>query len=39
MRWQEEDTMYVVVARYLAVEGAADEIARLLVEMEPHANA
>ena len=30
--------MYVVVARYLAVEGAADEVARLLVEMEPHAN-
>lgn len=30
--------MYVVVARYLSAEDTGDEVARLLVEMEPLAN-
>ncbi len=31
--------MYVVVARFVAQEGSGDEIAALLAEMTPHANA
>lgn len=30
--------MYVIVAKFLAAEGSGDEVARLLVEMEPLAN-